>query len=133
MWEVLGAAKKWKVSVSTPGTAADPTLSAVTALSDAASSSADELKLLDHELRTMPRRRRRGWAWRRIVFDSGSANPLGATMRIVTPLGQAGVALRRSLAQALRAEGMRVTEIASLFDVSRQRVGALFRPREETR
>jgi hypothetical protein len=112
----------------------DPTLNAIVALSDAASSSVNDLELLNHELGMMRRRRRRGWSWRRIVLASGSANPLGATMRVVTTLGQAGGALRRSLAQALRHEGMTLTEIAKLFDVSRQRVGSLFhaRPNRES-
>jgi predicted transcriptional regulator len=44
-------------------------------------------------------------------------------------LGQAIGAFRRALASTLRTEGMRVTEIASLFEVSRQRVSALVRPK----
>jgi len=108
---------------------ADPTLNAVTALSEAANSSVDELKLLDHQLSTMRRRRRRGWSWSRIVLASDAANPLRLTTGIVTTLAQASGALRRSLAQALRQEGMKMTEIARLFAVSRQRVGALFHSR----
>jgi hypothetical protein len=108
---------------------ADPTLNAVTALSEALVSSADELKLVDQELRTMRRRRQRGWSWRRIVSASGPANPLGVTMTIVATLGKSAGVLRRSLALALRHEGMKVTEIARLFGVSRQRVGALFHQR----
>jgi hypothetical protein len=111
------------------GVETDPTLNAITALSEAVVSSADDLKLVDQELKTMRRRRLRGWSWRRIVAASGSVNPLGVTIRIAATLGQSSGVFRRTLALALRQEGMKVTEIASLFAVSRQRVSALVHPR----
>jgi hypothetical protein len=105
----------------------DPGLGALETLSDAATSSASELVHLDAELTTMRRRRRRGWSWSRIISSNGSDDPLATVMNIVTTLGRASGEFRRALARSLRDEGMRVTEIASLFGVSRQRVSALLR------
>jgi len=105
----------------------DPGLGALEMLSEAATLSANELVHLDAELTTMRRRRRRGWSWSRIISSEGSDDPLATVMKIVTILGRASGALRRALARSLRDEGMRVTDIASLFGVSRQRVSALSR------
>jgi predicted transcriptional regulator len=46
---------------------------------------------------------------------------------IAARLARAGGEFRRSLAQMLRDEGVRITEIGHILDVSRQRVSALLR------
>jgi predicted XRE-type DNA-binding protein len=107
----------------------DPVSEALTNLSEVAASSAKDLTALDEGLVDMKRRRARGTSWREIISSAGSPNPLAAMASIATNLGRATGALRRALAGALRNEGMQVTEIAKLFDVSRQRVSALLRTR----
>jgi hypothetical protein len=105
---------------------ADPALEALTSLSDVAESSANGLIRLGDELTVMERRRRRGWSWRRIISAEDSPSPISAVMGIVDNLGRASGHLRRALARALRNEGMQITEVATLFGVSRQRASALF-------
>jgi hypothetical protein len=104
----------------------DAALDALTALSEVAASSADELSHLDDEFTDMRRRRMGGWSWQRILSASGSANPMSAVARIVDNLGRAGGGFRRSLIRALQKEGMQVTEIGKLLGVSRQRASELF-------
>jgi hypothetical protein len=101
-------------------------LEALTTLSDVAESSANGLIRLGGELTVMERRRRRGWSWRRIISATESPNPISTVMRIVDNLGRASGHLRRALTRALRSEGMQITEVATLFGVSRQRASALF-------
>lgn len=107
----------------------DPAFHALTALAEAAASSADDLNALDDELTAMGRHRRQGWSWRRIVSSNGATSPLSGAARIAANLARAAGGFRRALAQALQNEGMQVTAIADLFAVSRQRVSALTRPR----
>lgn len=111
----------------------DPALIALTALAEATAHGADQLNALSDDLMTMRRRRRRGWQWRRIASNSNSLDPLSDVTKVAATLGVAGGEFRRSLARALRDEGMKVAEIAALFDVARQRVSALIRPREEAK
>jgi len=107
----------------------DPALEALTTLSEAATVGAGELHLLGDELSEMRQRRQRGWSWRRIMASSASANPLSAIATIVARLGRTSGTFRRAAACALREEGMRVTDIASLLGVTRQRITSLTRPR----
>ncbi len=114
------------------GAQGDPTLDALTELSEAVSSGADGLCDLHDDLSRMRRRRGRGWSWQRILSAEGVANSLSIATRVVAGLARAIGVFRRSLADALRSEGMSVTDIAALLDVSRQRVSALVRPRRTT-
>ncbi len=106
----------------------DPALRALTSLSEVAAAGANELQALDADISTMKGQRRRGWSWSRIISAAGSPNPLSIVTRIASDLSRANGALRRALARALRDEGMQLTDIARLFGVTRQRVGALLRP-----
>ena len=106
----------------------DPVLQALVTLSDAATSGANHLTVLNEDLAAVRAHRMRGWSWRRILADADLANPLSSLTKVAADLARACGAFRRALALGLRREGMQVTEIASLFDVSRQRVSALLRP-----
>jgi predicted XRE-type DNA-binding protein len=106
----------------------DPVLRALAALSDAATSSANHLTVLNEDLAAVRAHRMHGWSWRRILADADLSNLLSSLTKVAADLARACGAFRRALALGLRREGMQVTEIASLFDVSRQRVSALLRP-----
>jgi predicted XRE-type DNA-binding protein len=107
----------------------DPVFEALTSLSVVAASSARDLNAVEEGLDAMRRRRRRGLTWAEIFGAKESTNPLSAVTKIAADLGRASAVLRRALASALRNEGLQVTQIAELFEVSRQRVSALVRPR----
>jgi len=109
----------------------DPVVDALTALSDVAASSADDLLGLNEDLAVLRSHRVRGRSWHRIISDADAPNPLSALTAIATNFARASGGFRRALAVGLRKEGMQVTEIATLFGVSRQRVSALIRPRGE--
>ncbi len=109
----------------------DPVVAALTALSDVAASSADDLISLNENLAALRNHRDRGRSWYRIISDVDSPNPLPSLTTIATNFAQASGAFRRALAVGLRKEGMQVTEIAALFGVSRRRVSALIRPRRQ--
>jgi ribosomal protein L17 len=107
----------------------DQVLEALASLSDIATSSANELIALSEDLADIRRHRISGWSWRRIVSSEDSPKPLSVLTHIASEFARASGGYRRALAHGLRDEGMQVTEIASLFEVSRQRVSALIRPR----
>lgn len=110
----------------------DLALDALTELSDVAESSAAELSAVRDDLSTMRHRRLQGWSWRRIISSTNASNPLTVVSRIAAQIGRASGRFRRALARALRSEGMRLTEIGRLLEVSRQRVSALVRNRNHT-
>jgi len=103
---------------------------ALAELSDVAASSATELISLQEDLDEIRGYRMRGRPWRHIISDTDSPNPLSLLTKVAANVSRAGGAYRRALAVGLRKDGMQVTEIARLFDVSRQRVSALLRPRD---
>jgi hypothetical protein len=111
----------------------DVALEALNTLSEVTASSIDGLTEVHSQLTRVRRRRRRGWSWRRIVSASDSPNPLAGVTHIAARLAIASAEFRRALAHALRNEGMQLTKIAPLLDVSRQRIGALLRPRRGRR
>jgi hypothetical protein len=105
----------------------DPVLEALTTLSEVATSSADDLTALKRDLQQVRLRRLQGSSWRHIMAENGSTHLLSTLTRIVADLGRACGGFRRALALGLRREGLQVTEIGTLFHVSRQRVSALIR------
>ena len=106
----------------------NPVSEAVAALKEVAAVSADQLDALQDDLTTIQSHRRRGSSWRHIIATDDIPKPLVRISAIVARLALAGGALRRTLALALREEGMPIKEIASRFEVSRQRISALVRP-----
>jgi hypothetical protein len=107
----------------------DVALEALNALTDVTSSSIEGLTEVRSHLTQVRRRRRRGWSWRRILSADDSPNPLAGVTGIAASLAIASAEFRRALAHSLRGEGLQLTRIAPLLDVSRQRIGALLRPR----
>jgi hypothetical protein len=103
----------------------DLTLKALTTLSEVTLRTVDELNAVTDDLVAMQRRRRRGWSWRRILSSAPAPNPLTSVAGIASNLGRASGDFRRALIRSLRIEGMRITEVATLLEVSRQRVSAL--------
>ena len=111
----------------------DVALEALDALSDVTASSIEGLTEVRSHLTQVRRRRRRGWSWRRILSADDSPNPLAGVTGIAASLAIASAEFRRALAHSLRREGLQLTRIAPLLDVSRQRIGALLRPRKPSR
>jgi hypothetical protein len=107
----------------------DPVVDALTTLSQAATSSASGLMGLNEDITAIRDQRLSGWSWRRIMDDSQSSKMLSSVAEIAANFSRASGGFRRALALGLRKEGLQVSEVAALFDVSRQRVSALLRPR----
>jgi hypothetical protein len=105
----------------------DPVLEALAGLSEAAASSADDLAELHDDLARIRQSRLEGSSWRHIISDTAAPHSLSQLTKIVASLALACGGFRRALAHGLRREGLQVTEIAAIFKVSRQRVGALIR------
>jgi len=105
----------------------DPVLEALSNLSDMATSTANDLTELNEDLLRIRRSRQQGSTWRHIIADTDRPNPLSLLTKVAADLALACGSFRRALALGLRREGLQVTEIANLFDVSRQRVSALIR------
>jgi hypothetical protein len=105
----------------------DPVLEALAILSEVALSSASDLADLNKDLASLRHNRMQGWSWQRIIADADTPNPLALLTKIAADLGRACGGFRRALALGLRREGLQITEIASMFEVSRQRVSALVR------
>jgi hypothetical protein len=106
----------------------DPALDALDALSEATSASIEGLAEVNAQLEDVRGRVRQGWSWHKIVSSSDLGSAMTAVARISANLGRASGAFRRCLAKVLHTEGLRITEIGSLLEVSRQRVSALLRP-----
>jgi hypothetical protein len=105
----------------------DAALDALEHLSDVTNSSIEGLTEVNVQLDSALRRLGQGWSWHRIVSSTDLAGCMAALASIGASLARAGGGFRRSLAQALRDEGIRVTEIGGFLAVSRQRVSALLR------
>jgi predicted XRE-type DNA-binding protein len=105
----------------------DPVLEALSNLSEVAISSASDLADLNKDLAGLRLNRLQGWTWRRIIADADTPNPLTLLSKIAADLALACGGFRRALALGLRREGLQITEIATIFEVSRQRVSALIR------
>jgi hypothetical protein len=116
---------------SSPDTpSGDPVVTALTTLSEVATASASGLMGLNDDLTAIRDRRLSGWSWRRIMDDGESPKALSSLTEIAANFARASGGFRRALASGLRKEGLQVSEVAALFDVSRQRVSALLRPRQ---
>jgi len=111
----------------TPEMAKDPVVEALSNLTKVAASCESDLAELRRNLDRVRRHRLDGWTLRRIMAEAGSPTPLSLMNRIASDLARACGGFRRALALGLRLEGLQVTEIAALFEVSRQRVSALVR------
>jgi hypothetical protein len=105
----------------------DPVLDALTGLSAAAASGAEDLAELNGDLARIRQSRLEGSSWRHIIATTAAPHSLSLMTKLVADLALACGGFRRALAHGLRREGLQVTEIATIFKVSRQRIGALIR------
>lgn len=108
---------------------ADEVLDALDELVAALKRDAGDTRVMLHRAETLRRMRTRGLPYRDIV--TAEERPLIVELLRETQerLAQAGARFRRAEAAALRAEGLTLDEIATLFGVTRQRVIALLRER----
>jgi hypothetical protein len=110
-----------------PEMAKDPVLEALSNLTRVAASCEGDLAELRRTLTRLRQNRLDGWSLRRMMAEAGSPSPLSLMTKVASNLARACGGFRRALALGLRQEGLQVTEIATLFEVSRQRVSALVR------
>ena len=90
-----------------------------------------ELERARHRSKTLLEKRRAGRPWLEIV--TGEARPLvvESISTVLGSLATAGHAWRREQASALQAEDVSINRIAALFGVTRQRISALLKERNE--
>jgi hypothetical protein len=91
---------------------------------------ADE-RLLLGRLRSLRAARREGRPWRTVLREEAEPTTLSLGGRITTRLAVATRMLRRALALSMLREGATTSEVATHFDVSRQRVSHLVRHRRD--
>jgi hypothetical protein len=90
-----------------------------------------ELQRARTRSKTLLEKRRSGRPWLDIV--TGEARPLvvESISTVLSSLATAGHAWRREQASALQREQVSINRIAALFGVTRQRISALLRERDE--
>lgn len=91
----------------------------------------DELAQARGRAEELLAQRRSGQTWTEIV--SGEARPLvvARISTVLASLAGAGSAWRREQALALQAENVSINRIAAMFGVTRQRISALLRERDD--
>ncbi|HEX2072212.1 MAG TPA: hypothetical protein VHF92_00390 [Geodermatophilus sp.] len=75
--------------------------------------------------------RREGRSWLDIVTTEARPLVVESISSVMAALASAGGAWRREEARALQAENVSINRIAALFGVTRQRISALLRDRDE--
>jgi cytochrome P450 len=80
---------------------------------------------------TLLDKRRSGRPWREIVTDEARPLVVESISTVLGSLATAGHAWRREQASALQREQVSINRIAALFGVTRQRISALLRERDE--
>src|ERR1700735_5188850 len=101
-------AEREESSPDTPS--GDPVVTALTTLSQVATSSASGLMGLNDDLTTIRDQRLSGWSWRRIMDDGESPKALSSLTEIAANFARASGGFRRALASGLRKEGLQVSE-----------------------
>ena len=76
-------------------------------------------------------RRRSGQSWTEIVSHEARPLVVERISRVLAALAGAGSAWRREQAHALQAENVSINRIAAMFGVTRQRISALLRERDD--
>lgn len=110
----------------------DAATAALRELDAALRSSIAELTAARGRVETVLAARSAGKAWREIV--SGEERPLvvESVTSVLDRLSAVGSRFRRAQAHALHGEGLSMERVAALFGVTRQRVSALLRDRENS-
>jgi hypothetical protein len=93
---------------------------------------ADELALARARAEVLLRERRSGRTWTDIV--SGEPRPLVVERisTVLASLATAGHSWRREQASALQGEQVSINRIAAMYGVTRQRISALLKERDDT-
>jgi hypothetical protein len=113
---------------STPGDTAERALEHLVTQLDRC---VDELTLARERADLLLRERRSGRTWTDIV--SGESRPLVVERisTVLSSLATAGHSWRREQASALQGEQVSINRIAAMFGVTRQRISALLKERDE--
>lgn len=109
----------------------DVALEALSSLEEVTASSIAGLSEVQEQLTEVHELRMRGWSWRRIYAAEDAPKPLAAVTSIAANLGRASANFRRTVVGALHGEGLHLSHIGPLLEVSRQRVRALLRHQRE--
>ena len=109
------------------GPAADPTVSALEALSVALREVAEDGRLLQERLESLRHERTAGTSWRDILAREEPPGTMQIVSRMLATLARASGTLRKELVDSLRREGVSIPAIARLFGVTHQRVSNLLR------
>jgi hypothetical protein len=109
----------------------DDATAALRELDKAFESSIAELTAARARVATMLASRSAGVSWREVV--TGVERPLvvESVTKVLEQLSTGGSVFRRAQAHALHREGMSMERVADLFGVTRQRVSALLRERQQ--
>lgn len=116
-----------KTRGAVPGSAADPTLQALDALSEALEQIAEDQKVLVTKIEELRRARRKGLPWQDILVEEDAPGSMQVVSRMLACLSKASGTLRKELVDELREEGATIPAIARLFGVTHQRVSNLLR------
>jgi len=109
----------------------DPAHKALTDLAAELDRCAAELDHARKRAGTLLRERAAGRAWLEIVTEESRPLVVESISTVLASLATAGHAWRREQAAALQAEQVSINRIAALFGVTRQRISALLRERDD--
>ena len=117
---------------ATPRGAADPAAQALERLVTELDACIAELEHARARSQSLLEKRRSGRPWLEVV--TGEARPLvvESISTVLGSLATAGHAWRLEQASALQAEDVSINRIAALFGVTRQRISALLKERNES-
>jgi ABC-type transporter Mla subunit MlaD len=109
----------------------DPAVETLDEFAGAVEESATEQRALAKRARRLGRAWARGSSWSDAVANDGDPALPAESTRLVARLTSANSKVRRALAQALRAEGMGIEQIARFFGVTHQRISRILAQRQE--
>ena len=109
----------------------DPALAALDDLVAAMDRSVDELRRARARAVRLREERRSGRPWLDIVTVEQRPLIVESVSTVLSDLATTGHAWRREQASALQAEDVSINRIAGLYGVTRQRISALLRERED--
>ena len=115
-----------------PKRAADPATRALESLLTELDACIAELQRARARSATLLEKRRSGRPWLEIVTSEARPLVVESISTVLGSLATAGHAWRREQASALQAEDVSINRIAAMFGVTRQRISALLRERDES-
>ncbi len=118
-------------AVAVPDAAVDAAVDALTTLVSEIDRCVAELERARVRADHLLRERAAGRPWLEVVVEESRPLVVESVSSVLGTLATAGHAWRREQAAALRAEQVSINRIAALFGVTRQRISALLRERDE--